>query len=73
MERIGPTALKILALLLATRHRQQRPCILELVRRIGVSRHAIQQHLGNLRNAGLVTWEHRQARTLRPTVEFIPL
>lgn len=48
------------------------PSIDELADACGVHKNAIHGHLHHLRDAGLITWEERMHRTLRPACRWIP-
>jgi hypothetical protein len=48
------------------------PDVRELADLCGVYINAVAGHLKALKKYGLIAWEERRARTLRPTCRFIP-
>lgn len=66
-DRLGPTAVRCLALVLSGVRKYR-----ELARLLGRSLNAVQLTLRRLRRAGLVAWDPSRRGTLRPTCTYTP-
>lgn len=66
MTQLGPTKLKILALILQAQHERRPITLRELMRETGcTSPNGTHTHLWDLRDDGLVTWEEHKSGTIR--------
>ena len=72
-DRIGPTRLRVLALVVAARDRGRTPTVKGMARQLGLRVHnGVAVHLRALRRLGLVEWDAGKGGTLRPTCRFVP-
>ncbi len=71
--RVGPTRLRILALIVAATERGAPLTVRELAKLTGVYVNAVNGHVKALKRDGMVTSDPGQCRTLRATCEFLTL